>query len=736
MENRVLIEVTNNSEHTFVHDGEWLRAGEWKSNEKAVIEPKSLSMVELQSSQFRGVQGIMWWTDAATHEVYLSMAVANPRLQAACFACSAGLPPGNLKSELLEAPRLAQKEVRTGPGCKWVGAAVGSLTVVRLTIHEDLLRYSAADTAQERRNVTETADITSGGASSSTAPAPSAERPTQPPDLSECTDLASANEAGDDMATAKEQVEKFMAQTRPKDAVDGVTKGFKTAGTSILAGVGTVVASTVQGTQQGGVLGFVKGAGCGLVGGVAITVGGTVCGVAQIGRGIANTPDSFRNRREHRVWDVELGQWVDIDLAALERQVEDENSDEEEGNSGSCEVAETEYYDLLKIKPNATQNDIKKAYHKEARQCHPDKNPGDSEAKVKFQKLAAAYQVLSDPETRKTYNRDGKAGIEEGAGMNLEPTVFFSLLFGSERFDPYMGELNLAMQTDQFTKTLHKEGQSEKSTEEVVLEGEKAVQVLKRRQFRREVRCACHLRNKLDRYVLGRDPSGWEEQMRLEAVDLVNGQFGPELLMTLGEMYRLRADIYLADELVGRYSLTKRVNSARHSMLTFGHRMSFWKNAASSLVSVKRIHDAASKMKEEEGQEEESEAREEEEASRKVVEEALDTALPTFLQTAWASVVTDIDNTIKEVGRKLLKDKSVPWQIRIRRAQALLRLGEIFYEEGAKASATQGTTLMSSEAAKSTLQEALVESLREKKRGSATRSREETSTAEASSEQA
>merc|ERR1740121_1588031 len=113
-----------------------------------------------------------------------------------------------------------------------------------------------------------------------------------------------------------------------------------------------------------------------------------------------------------------------------------------------------------------------------------------------------------------------------------------------------------------------------------------------------------------------------------------------------------------------------------------------------------KVHDVATKLQPKEGEEAD------EEQQRKIVEEALDEALPIFLQTAWAAVVTDIDGTIKEVGRKLLKDKSVSWQIRVRRAQALQRLGEIFMEEGAKAESGQSgqdsraSPIMTSDAAK------------------------------------
>ena len=58
------------------------------------------------------------------------------------------------------------------------------------------------------------------------------------------------------------------------------------------------------------------------------------------------------------------------------------------------------YYDLLEVSSNATVDEIKKAYRKKAIRLHPDKNPNNPEVEERFKALAAAYQVLSDPETR------------------------------------------------------------------------------------------------------------------------------------------------------------------------------------------------------------------------------------------------------------------------------------------------------------------------------------------------
>ncbi len=67
-----------------------------------------------------------------------------------------------------------------------------------------------------------------------------------------------------------------------------------------------------------------------------------------------------------------------------------------------------DYYKILGIQKNASEEDIKKAYRKLARKLHPDLNPNDKEAHHKFQQVNEANEVLSDPEKRKKYDQYGK----------------------------------------------------------------------------------------------------------------------------------------------------------------------------------------------------------------------------------------------------------------------------------------------------------------------------------------
>ncbi len=83
-------------------------------------------------------------------------------------------------------------------------------------------------------------------------------------------------------------------------------------------------------------------------------------------------------------------------------------------------MAKTDYYEVLKVSREASDQELKAAYRKLAMQYHPDRNPGDAAAEERFKECSEAYQVLSDADKRAAYDRYGHAGVG-GAGPQGNP---------------------------------------------------------------------------------------------------------------------------------------------------------------------------------------------------------------------------------------------------------------------------------------------------------------------------
>ncbi|MBI1864217.1 MAG: DnaJ domain-containing protein, partial [Nitrospirae bacterium] len=103
-------------------------------------------------------------------------------------------------------------------------------------------------------------------------------------------------------------------------------------------------------------------------------------------------------------------------------------------------MAKRDYYDVLGVKRDASEHEIKKAFRKLARQHHPDLNPGDKTAEQRFKDINQAYEVLSDSSKRSQYDRFGHGAFEAGpaeTSPGFRPEEF---AFGGGTFRDVFGD--------------------------------------------------------------------------------------------------------------------------------------------------------------------------------------------------------------------------------------------------------------------------------------------------------
>ncbi|KAJ1632291.1 hypothetical protein T492DRAFT_627913 [Pavlovales sp. CCMP2436] len=338
-------------------------------------------------------------------------------------------------------------------------------------------------------------------------------------------------------------------------------------------------------------------------------------------------------------------------------------------------VKETAYYDRLGVTPEASKTDIRKAYYAKAKQCHPDKHPGDEAKENEFKLLSEAYQVIFDEESRATYDELGAAGMQHST---VDPRDVFAAVFGGPEFLPWVGTLAMCAPIDeklaagadaamQRLVALHQElgrrhEQSPPLTAEEVEEKKAELGKLQKAhaeaqalldanvqavQATRVAACVEALRAYVQPYTSGGEAgrAAFLAKAREDAATLKKAKLGDPMLNCLGYVY-----VHATNKLLGAHGVgVHRVWGALESAREMGHNLSEGFGAISSVLSLASAHSKLARDADEAAKPKHKLAPEQREAL------ALRVSRNTF-HLVWKLTKKDIEDTVRAVVSSLLAE--------------------------------------------------------------------------------
>lgn len=526
-----------------------------------------------------------------------------------------------------------------------------------------------------------------------------------------------------DMEEANEVFNSLFSTRRPKNATAGLSSATKSISRGFLAGAVSLVAQPIAGAQQEGTKGFFKGLATGVASAIALPATGVCVGAYQVARGVGNQTEANKATRKGMEWNDGKREWYYYFLDKEREEIEAWELRLKNGKTGAAgaanggmderNVKDREYYDLLAVSTNATQGEIKKAYYKEARKVHPDKCPDDPDAATKFQALGQAYQVLSNEQTRATYDKNGKPDNEnqQDFTQSVDATVFFNVMFGSTLVEPYVGELWIASIADLMMKDMAEQSAMSETELAETLTGkaDKNSEEAKMKQKKREVTIAMYLRKKVQSFVDGTvalDDFG--AQAQIEACKIADGSFGATFLNIIGFQLEVEAEEYIgfqknvwdgykaqAKKSANTTASNFKITGAAIKAASAGRKVYKEVESAQQNAAAAQLRQNADDVTAPEKSKQEIEAEQAALAAQKLEE-----SLPTILELAWAINDRDIKKTLKNACTKVFADAGATIEQRIKRAQALKVVGHEFLTIGRLVGAAKNENEINTESIK------------------------------------
>jgi curved DNA-binding protein CbpA len=304
---------------------------------------------------------------------------------------------------------------------------------------------------------------------------------------------------------------------------------------------------------------------------------------------------------------------------------------------------------------------IKKAYYKQARVCHPDKNPGDEAAKEKFQLISEAYQILSDPKLRARYDAGGRKAVEPEAGFT-DPRELFKGLFGGEAFASYIGEISFGQMMGE-APAAGADGSTPAAGEVPAIDHD----AMNAAMLERVESLYAFLISRTVSFEEGRIRD-FDEATQSEAKSLVEQPQGADLLYSIGYVYQQEAE----RELGGLRGFVAGFGA-------FGHNVSSTFSALKKVAKVQAEEDRRQKAVAEGGS---AESNPEDDERR--MHEGLD--------AMFAVGKLDIEQCLRRVVKRALATPGLGDQGRRMRAEAIVRMGGIFKEVAKKKKQQEAST--------------------------------------------